>query len=246
MHRCESFRTSVIEPILDGRELSAEERLELSSCQDCMDFYRESVQALEILALASEEPDEEFFAGFNDRLRRRIINDRVAEERGVGGRPSWLALLKPLVPAASLLAVMVAVYSSIGPADVPSPAGNLIVWEPVLEIDPGTVDFLERSELFLRTFTKLRVTDVEDLAEAQAISHAQILAIEPRKEAVVDFPPVLMVFEEYENVLRDIRNLPEAAAEEDVADIQERIERNGLVARMKGYQPEVTLVALEQ
>ncbi len=246
MHRCESFRTSVIEPILDGRELSTDESRELSSCTECMDFCRESVEALDLLSIASEEPDEEFFAGFNDRLRRRIINDRVAGERGGGGRGSWLALLKPLLPAASLLAVIVAVYSSIGPADVPSPAGDLIVWEPVLEIDPGTVDFLERSELFLRTFTKLRVTDVEDLAEAQEISHAQILAIEPRKEAVIDFPPVLMVFEEYENVLRDIRNLPEEAVEEDVTDIQDRIERNGLVARMKGYQPDVTLLALEQ
>ena len=121
-----------------------------------------------------------------------------------------------------------------------------MVWEPVLEIDPGTVDFLERSELFLRTFTKLTVADVEDLAEAQEISDTQILAIELRKEAVVDFPPVLMVFEEYENVLRAIRNLPEDSAEEDVTDIQDRIERNGLVARMKGYQPDVTLVALEQ
>ena len=86
---------------------------------------------------------------------------------------------------------------------------------------------------------------MEDLAEAQQISDSQILAIEPRKEAVVDFPPVLMVFEEYENILRDIRNLPEEAAEEDVTDIQDRIERNGLVARMKAYQPDVILVALE-
>ena len=245
MHRCESFRTSVIEPILDGRELGADESRELSSCTDCMDFYRESVEALDILSLASEEPDEEFFAGFNDRLRRRIINDRVAEERGGFGQWSWPSLLKQLVPAASLLAVIVAVYSSIGPADVRTPVEDLIVWEPVLEIDPGTVDFLERSELFLRTFTKLRVTDVEDLAEAREISDAQILAIEPRKEAVIDFPPVLMVVEEYENVLRDIRNLPEEAAEEDVTDIQDRIERNGLVARMKAYQPDVILVALE-
>ena len=249
MHRCESFRTSVIEPILDGGELTDAQRHELSSCVACTEFYRESVEAIGALSVAFDEPDEEFFGGFNDRLRRNIINDRVAARPETGPEGGfWASILRPLIPAASLMWVVFAVFTAIQPADdsLPEWWDQQLITESILDLDPVTIDFMEQSELFLRTFSKLTVDDVEDLAESQQVSLAQIPNLALRREAAMDFPPVLVVLDEYEDILRDVRNLPEEVSEEDIADIQERIHRTGLVAKMKTYQPNMTLVALER
>jgi len=45
---------------------------------------------------------------------------------------------------------------------------------------------------------------------------------------------------EYESILREIKNLDSA---EDIADIQMRIRRNGLIANLKAYQPRVILAS---
>ena len=47
----------------------------------------------------------------------------------------------------------------------------------------------------------------------------------------------------YETVLRDIRNLDEHSVAEDIPDIQRRIQKNGLIANMKAYQPAITQVS---
>jgi hypothetical protein len=47
----------------------------------------------------------------------------------------------------------------------------------------------------------------------------------------------------YETVLRDIRNVDEKSAADDMPDIQNRIQRNGLIANIKAFQPRVTLVS---
>ncbi len=249
MHRCESFRTSVIEPILDGGELTDAQRHELSSCVACMEFYAESIEAIGALSVAFDEPDEEFFAGFNDRLRRRAINGRVNDESEHHAEATfWPSILRPLIPAVSLMLVVFVVFSAIQPEDnaVFELLNQQLITESVLELDPVTVDFMEQSELFLRTFSKLTVDDAEDLAESQQVSIEQIPDLALRREAAIDFPPVLVVLDEYEDILRDVRNLPEEVSEEDIVDIQERIYRHGLVAKMKTYQPNMTLVAVER
>ena len=48
--------------------------------------------------------------------------------------------------------------------------------------------------------------------------------------------------EKYETVLRDLRNIDERSAGEDITDIQNRIQRNGLIANMKAFQPKITEV----
>ena len=144
--------------------------------------------------------------------------------------------------------VVFAVFTAIQPADnsLPEWWDQQLITESILDLDPVTVDFMEQSELFLRIFSKLTVDDVEDLAESQQVSLAQIPNLALRREAAMDFPPVLVVLDEYEDILRDVRNLPEEVSEEDIADIQERIHRTGLVAKMKTYQPNMTLVAMER
>jgi len=56
-------------------------------------------------------------------------------------------------------------------------------------------------------------------------------------------PPVVNVMETYETVLRDIRNVDQQNADEDIPDIQKRIQKNGLIANLKSFQPRVTEVS---
>jgi hypothetical protein len=70
-----------------------------------------------------------------------------------------------------------------------------------------------------------------------------LLAINQRKDAAAQLPPVLNVMDTYETVLRDIRNVDEKRAMDDVPDIQSRIERDGLIANIKAFQPRVTTVS---
>ena len=256
MHGCESFRKSVIEPLIDGGRLDDVARNELEACPQCLAFYAEAERALGQLSMAfedleqAESSEDEFMAGFNDRLRRRIINDRVSLDNIGSTRPAgangWL--WRPLLPAMGLMMAAVFVFISVQPADVvlPDLAGRHLITDYVLDLDPLTVDFLEDSELFLRTFVKLGPDDSEDLAESQQVSMTQLPQLEQRREALMDFPPVLMVLDDYEGILRDIRNMPQDVAEEDITDIQTRINNDGLVARMRAYQPRTSLVAFGQ
>ncbi len=256
MHRCKGFRTSVIEPLLDGGKLDNVARAELEACPQCRAFYREVHAALGRLSVAFEDverfetPEDEFPPGFNDNLRRNIVNDRVSTEARVVAEPASALsrLWRPLLPAAVLMTAAVFVFVSVQPADPVAPdlTDRHLITDYVLDLDPLTVDFLEESELFLRTFVKLTPEDSEDLAESQRVSKRQLPQLEQRREALVEFPPVLMVLDDYEGVLRDIRNLPEDAVDEDITDIRTRIHNDGLVARMRAYQPRTTLVAFEQ
>ena len=61
-----------------------------------------------------------------------------------------------------------------------------------------------------------------------------------QKKATGDFAPVQITLNEYESILREIKNLDSA---EDIEDIQMRIRRNGLIANLKAYQPRVILAS---
>jgi hypothetical protein len=50
--------------------------------------------------------------------------------------------------------------------------------------------------------------------------------------------------ETYESVLRDIRNLNDDSPDEDIGDIQNRIQSNALIANMKAFQPSVSVIRL--
>jgi hypothetical protein len=90
---------------------------------------------------------------------------------------------------------------------------------------------------------KLAPSDTEDLADVKRKASEQLLAIEQRKDATAQLPPVRNVMDTYESVLRDIRNVNEKSAADDMPDIQNRIQRNGLIANIKAFQPRVTMVS---
>jgi hypothetical protein len=115
--------------------------------------------------------------------------------------------------------------------------------EQPLPLDPGTVDFLQQSELLLRNVVKMAPNNTQDLADVKRIAGEQLLAIDQRKDAAAHLPPVLNVMDTYETVLRDIRNVDERSAPDDVPDIQNRIQRDGLIANIKAFQPRVTTVS---
>jgi hypothetical protein len=85
--------------------------------------------------------------------------------------------------------------------------------------------------------------DLDDLADAQKVANEQLAGLEQRKEAAADVPPVVNVMETYETILRDIRNVDQQNADEDIPDIQKRIQKNGLIANLKSFQPRVTEVS---
>jgi hypothetical protein len=107
-------------------------------------------------------------------------------------------------------------------------------------LNASVVKFLDHSELFLRDFTKIEPAYVEDLEEAQERAGRDLAQVERQKARAADFEPVWITLDEYETVLREIRNLESAA---DLEDLQLRIRRNGLIANMKAYQPQVVLVS---
>jgi len=47
----------------------------------------------------------------------------------------------------------------------------------------------------------------------------------------------------YETILRDLRNVDDRNAGEDISDLQKRIQWNGMIANMKAFQPRVTEVS---
>jgi hypothetical protein len=55
-----------------------------------------------------------------------------------------------------------------------------------------------------------------------------------------DFAPVRITLDEYENVLREIKNLD---SKEELTELQRRIRANGLIANMHAFQPQVMLVS---
>jgi len=66
------------------------------------------------------------------------------------------------------------------------------------------------------------------------------MEIGEQKDLAGNFAPVRMTLDEYENVLREIKNM---GSSEELVDLQKRILANGLIANLKAYQPQVLLVS---
>jgi len=107
-------------------------------------------------------------------------------------------------------------------------------------LDPAVVTYLERSELFLRNYTKIKPSDREDLDDSRALAKQSLKEIAEQKQLAGNFAPVRITLDEYENVLREIKN---SHSSEDLADIQTRVLSRGLIANMKAYQPQFLLVS---
>ena len=107
-------------------------------------------------------------------------------------------------------------------------------------LDPMVVEYLEQSELFLRNFTKIEPSYIDDINDSRAQAKQSLQEIDEQKKLTGNFAPVQMALDEYENVLLEIKNLDKP---EHLADIQTRIRANGLIANLKAYQPQVRLVS---
>jgi hypothetical protein len=180
--------------------------------------------------------------GIERRLRHAIVQAEPEQmERtfassiltfGNWGRRAAVSFLA----AAALLLISITFFRFSEPVE----PDTAVYVEHTVPLDPVTVDFLAESEKLLRNVMKMSPSDVEDLAGARQVASEQLAELGQRKEAVADVPPVVSVMRTYETILRDLRNVDESSADEDISDIQRRIEHNALIANMEAFQPRIT------
>ncbi|HYR91683.1 MAG TPA: hypothetical protein VE422_46960 [Terriglobia bacterium] len=247
MHHCEEFRERITEHIIDREDLTgyAEFQRELVICQSCADFYAESKDVIEAMSTVAFGVSEERWSAMDHRLRMSLLSASTQESRW-----NFRMFVPAMAGAAALLLLTIGIYHltppvSVGPeVDVVAGSGPppSSTEASRVVLDPVTVGFFEQSELLLRSFMKIEPADIEDVDDAKKIAVEQLIDIDQRKQAAAEVPRVVNVMETYETVLRDIRNLNGQTMAEDISDLQTRIEKNGLIANMKAFQPAVVLV----
>jgi hypothetical protein len=223
MHDCQRFREDWIAGTAED-----------SDCQECRRFCEEADAIL--LAAAGAAPPipefpEEFWNGYEDRLRERLIQANASRSSHVYWK--WSAL------AAAAAIALVVTWGTMRQARPIAPQVEFVN-DHIQGLDPLVVTFLERSELFLRNFTKIESSHTEDLADSRSSAKQSLMEIGEQKNLAGNFAPVRMTLDEYENVLREIKNM---GSSEDLVDLQKRILANGLIANLKAYQPQVMLVS---
>jgi hypothetical protein len=253
MHNCEEFRERMTEHIIDREELAAnpEFHSELVLCSSCAEFYAQSSEMMEALNGVDLTIGEGQWTGIEQRLSASILNAAPKPVGAVYNRPeivyrpklAWATPVLLATAAAILLAVGVTRMRTPQPvAQTTAEPSNVVYVEHTVPLDPVTVDFLQESELLLRNVMKMAPTDAEDLADAKKVAREQLAELEQRKEAAASVQPVVDVMDVYETVLRDLRNVDDRSAE-DITDLQKRIQKNGLIANMKAFQPRLTEVS---
>jgi len=233
MHDCRKFRENWI----GG---SCEER---PACLDCRRFCEETHVFLKVLEASSEVPDETdpYWNDLSTRLRTRLMEENI-EKRVFAASWKWTA---SLVAAATIVLgvgwattqLLRSAAESLGEKQ----AGHVEFVDDHIEgLDARVVAYMGQSELFLREFTKIEPTHTEDIEDSRIRASRDLAELPIQRTAAGDFAPVRITLEEYESVLRDIKNLE---SPEDILDIQSRIRRNGLIANFKAYQPRVVFVS---
>ena len=235
MHDCRKYREEWLDAALE----------ETTNCEKCRQFCEEAAALLQVMNSAERPASEvstDYWSGFEDRLR---INLAHASAAGIPRVP-W-KLRSTAVAAAVVAAAWLGFRASqerTAPVDTAQPArveGRIEFVDSHIEgLDRSVVDFLRQSELDLRTFTKLKPSYTEDIDDARRRAGRALEGIAGQKKAAGDFAPVRIALDEYESVLREIKNLDSPG---DISDIQLRIHRNGLVASLNAYQPRVLLVS---
>jgi len=254
MHNCEEFRERITEHIIDRENVAAmaEFHRELSTCASCSEFCAESRELMEALSEIDLSISESQWWGIERRMQAAILHAEPELSRNPITRVSliqkWVtwAAAPAFGAAAALLVISVSLgrlATPVSQAPVASAPVETVYIEHTVPLDPVTVDFLEQSELLLRNVMKIEPTDKEDIKDAKQIAGEHLAELPQRREAAAEVPPVVDVMQTYETVLRDIRNVDERSAKDDINDIQRRIRNNGLIATMKTFQPRVTEVS---
>jgi len=223
MHDCQKFREDWIAgpvPIPD--------------CEECRRF-REEANTILMATSADAHPlpefPDEYWDGLEDRLRETLVQENVS--RSTPSYWKWSTV------AAAAVLVMVAAWETNRPAP-PVIRHFEVVDDHIQGLDPMVVAYLERSELFLRNFSKIDASYVEDIDDSRARAKQSLMEIGEQKELAGNFAPVRITLDEYENVLREIKNMNSSR---ELVDLQSRILSNGLIANMEAYQPQVALVS---
>jgi hypothetical protein len=234
MHDCQRYREDWVAGLAE----------EATGCEECRSFCEEAQSILKATAGPAQpipEFPEEYWNGFEDRLRARIVLENASK---VHLYWKWGAMTA--AAAAAVVLVMWSGFLAVKP-DVDVAQNERIEYlnDHIEGLDPMVVMFLEQSEMFLRSFTKIEPADIEDLADAYNRADQGLEEITEQKMLAGDFVPVRITLDEYESVLREIRNLDSAEdlSAEDLEDIKRRIRRNGLIANLKAYQPHAVLVS---
>jgi len=231
MHECQRFREDWI---AGGAE-------DFGDCGECRSFCEEAqliLRATDGVAQPVPELSEYYWNRFDVRLRENLVHENAAHT----SRFYW----KWSVYAGAAAAV-VAVVSWSG-LRMAQPIVDYVKQTPQIEyvddhiegLNPSVVSFLEESELYLRNFSHIEPSDKEDLQDAQAQAKQGLSEIAQQRVRAADFEPVETTLDEYENVLREIKNLE---TPDELAEIQARIRSNGLIANMNAYQPQAILVS---
>jgi hypothetical protein len=230
MHDCQRFREDWIAGLNE----------DFAGCEACRSFCEDTrliLQALEGAAPQVPEMREAYWDRFDDQLRTGLIQQN-----------SWRAYQFYGKWSAVGVAATIAMVMTWGAMRTSQPVADIAKATPQIEfvdahikgLNPTVVAFLGQSELFLRNFTKIDPGFEEDLQDARTRAEQDLAEIERQKSRAADFTPVRMALDEYENVLREIKNVDSRT---EIVDIQTRIQRSGLIANMKAYQPQVMLVA---
>jgi len=143
-------------------------------CSGCAEFYAQSREMMDVLAAVDLTVSARQWNPIDQRLRASILNVHTSRA-GVRATTDTRRALRRYMSAsvfaacAALLIITIGL-SRIGVPKNPRAAAQIptvVYIEHSVPLDPGTVDFLEESELLLRNVMKIRPADVEDLAEAK-------------------------------------------------------------------------------
>jgi hypothetical protein len=231
MHDCQRFRE-------DWVAGSAED---FKDCDECRNFCEDAqliLHATDGAAQPMPELSEYQWKRFEGRLRENLVHENAAHRVQV----YW----KWSVAVATAAAIAMVVSWGTTGVDGFFPESTLAAShiemndDHIKGLDPMVVEYLEQSELFLRNFTKIEASYEDDIDDSRTRARQSLKEIGEQKELAGNFAPVQIALDEYENVLREIKNVESS---EDLADIQGRIRSNGLIASLKAYQPQLMLVS---
>jgi hypothetical protein len=230
MHDCQRYREDWVSGVAE----------EDHGCEECRSFCEEAaliLQATDGAAHPVPEISDYYWNRFENRLHERLMLEKAP--RTVALYWKWAG---GLAAAAAAFAVVMTWggFRTSQPTVVEAKEHIQLNSDHIQGLDPMVVDFLGQSEMFLRSFTKIEPSDVDDLADARDRAKEDLMETREQRALAGDFAPVRIALDEYEGVLRDIKNLD---SPEDLVDVQARIQRNGLITNMMAYQPRMTLVS---
>src|SRR5882672_11155828 len=176
MHDCQKFRED-LDNWIDGTNRG------LTDCDDCRSFCK-GVDIILMATASATQPTPEFTEEYWNRLEDRL-HLRLSQENA---SRTYHSYWKWSGVAAAAAIAMVVTWTSMRPVP-PTPPQIEVVDDHIQGLDPTVVTYLERSELFLRNYTKIQPSDVEDIDDARVRAKQSLTEIGQQKELAGNFTP---------------------------------------------------------